>query len=123
VGALLGCGAHVSRLHRSAAGSYTEEQSITLEELEAEREQGEAESLDRHLLPVDSPVATLAALALPESSSHYFRLGNPVMDAGVYRTGQEGDMVRVFCESGQFVGLGVLEEGRVAPKRLIASPR
>ncbi len=123
LGEKLGCGGHVTRLHRTAAGPYTEAASVTLEALEAERGEGLAEQLDHHLLPVDSPVASLAPLTLPETSSHYFRQGNPVMDAGVYRAGREGDMVRVFCENGQFLGLGALEEGCVAPKRLIANPQ
>src|SRR5690606_6762165 len=122
LGEQLGCGGHVTRLHRTAAGPFTEAGSVTLEALDAERGEGRAELLDHHLLPVDAPVADLAALPLPESSSYCFRLGNPVMDAGVYRAGREGDMVRVFCETGQFLGLGELEEGRVAPKRLIANP-
>jgi len=123
VGELLGCGGHVSRLHRTAAGDFTEAASVTLEALEQERGEGLAETLDRHLLPVDSPVATLAKLMLPETSSHYFRMGNPVMDSGVYRAGQEGDMVRVFCDSGHFLGVGMLEEGCVAPKRLVVHPQ
>lgn len=122
LGEKLGCGGHVSRLHRTAAGPFTEAACVTLQALEAERGEGLAEQLDHHLLPVDSPVASLAPLTLPEASSHYFRQGNPVMDAGVYRAGREGDMVRVFCETGRFLGLGALEEGCVAPRRLIANP-
>ena len=122
LGEALGVGGHVIRLHRTGAGPFTEAGCITLDDLDAERGEGRAELLDHHLLPVDAPIAALAALTLPEDSSYYFRKGNPVMDSGVYRAGQEGDMVRVFCESGQFLGLGVLDEGRVAPKRLIANP-
>lgn len=119
LGATLGCGAHVIHLHRSASGAFNESQSVTLEALELERGEQRAEVLDHHLLPIDAPVVDLQALILPEDSSYYFRMGNPVMDAGVFRAGQEGDIVRVFCESGQFLGLGELNEGRVAPKRLI----
>lgn len=127
VGFALGCGAHVKTLHRSAAGPFAEEQCITLEALEAEFEQGGYEALDRHLLGADAPVASLPEIHLPESSAYYFRLGNPVMDAQVYRIGEQGDMVRVFCSKSdqtpvQFLGLGELtDDGRVAPKRIIAN--
>jgi len=127
LGFALGCGAHVKTLHRSAAGPFGEEQCITLETLEAEFEQGSYAALDQHLLSADAPVASLPAIYLPESSAYYFRLGNPVMDAQVYRIGQQGDMVRVFCaqteQLGQrFLGLGELtDDGRVAPKRIIAN--
>lgn len=127
LGFALGCGAHVKALHRSAAGPFAEAQCISLEALEAEFEKGGYEALDSHLLGADAPIASLPAIYLPESSAHYFRLGNPVMDSQVYRIGQQGDMVRVFCaqteQSGQqFLGLGELtDDGRVAPKRIIAN--
>lgn len=126
LGFALGCGAHVKVLHRSGSGAFAEEQCITLEALEAEFEQGSYEALDKHLLSADAPVASLPEIVLPEQSAHYFRLGNPVMDPQVYRVGQQGDMVRVFCaQTGQtprqFLGLGELIDGRVAPKRIIAN--
>ncbi|WP_339896584.1 tRNA pseudouridine(55) synthase TruB [uncultured Gilvimarinus sp.] len=121
LGEALGCGGHVSALRRTATGPFDESQCVSIDELNDERGDGLAELLDHHLLPTDTPVASLAAITLPESSAYYFRLGNPVMDSQVYRTGQEGDMVRVFCESGQFLGVGTLDEGRVAPKRLVAN--
>jgi tRNA pseudouridine55 synthase len=127
LGFALGCGAHVKTLHRSAAGPFVEEQCITLEDLEKDFEQGSYEALDKHLLSADAPVASLPAIILPEASAHYFRLGNPVMDPQVYRVGEQGDMVRVFCaeterNAQQFLGLGELtEDGRVAPKRIIAN--
>jgi tRNA pseudouridine55 synthase len=127
LGFALGCGAHVKTLHRSAAGLFVEAQCITLDALEKDFEQGGYGALDKHLLRADAPVATLPEIVLPEASAHYFRLGNPVMDPQVYRVGQQGDMVRVFCtETGglspQFLGLGELtDDGRVAPKRIIAN--
>lgn len=127
LGFALGCGAHVKTLHRSGAGLFVEEQCITLETLEKDFEQGSYDALDKHLLSADAPVATLPEIVLPEASAHYFRLGNPVMDPQVYRVGEQGDMVRVFCaetggSSQQFLGLGELtEDGRVAPRRIIAN--
>lgn len=125
LGELLDCGGRVEALHRVASGPFDDSRAVTLESLEAERGDGRAEQLDHHLLPADAPVASLPALLLPATSGYYFRQGNPVMDSQVYRLGDEGDMVRVFLESGetqQFLGLGELtDEGLVAPKRLIAS--
>lgn len=127
LGFALGCGAHVKTLHRSVAGPFAEDQCITLEELEKDFEQGSYEALDKHLLSADASVASLPAITLPETSAHYFRLGNPVQDPQVYRVGEQGDMVRVFCaetggSSQQFLGLGELtDDGRVAPKRIIAN--
>jgi tRNA pseudouridine55 synthase len=121
LGEALECGGHVSALRRTATGPFDESQCVTIAQLNDERGDGLSELLDHHLLPTDTPVAALPALILPESSAYYFRLGNPVMDAQVYRIGQEGDMVRVFCESGQFLGVATIDEGRAAPKRLVAN--
>ncbi len=121
LGEALQVGGHVSALRRTFTGGFEIDQCVSLDELGDERGEGRAETLDHHLLPVDTPVDHLPKIALPADSAHYFRLGNPVMDAQVYRTGEEGDMVRVFSESGQFLGVATLDEGRVAPKRLLAS--
>jgi tRNA pseudouridine55 synthase len=127
LGYALGCGAHVKTLHRSGAGPFSEDQCISLEALEKEFELSGYPALDQHLMSADAPVASLPAIILPEPSAYYFRLGNPVMDSQVYRVGEQGDMVRVFCaetaqSAQQFLGLGELtEDGRVAPKRIIAN--
>ncbi len=132
LGKALGCGAHVSRLHRSAAGAFDESRSLTLETLEAVLAEGGYQALDDLLLPPDAPVASLPALVLPAQSGYYFRQGNPVMDPQVYRLGGQGDIVRVFLQSDlqadpagsnpRFLGLGELTgDGRVAPKRIIAN--
>lgn len=120
LGRALGCGAHVSTLHRTQAGPFDEASSVTLDQLRQERGEGLAELLDHHLLPVDAPVQSLPGMTLPDDSAYYFRQGNPIMDPQVYRIGDEGDMVRVFAENGDFLGVGLLDdEGRVAPKRLV----
>lgn len=121
LGKSLGCGAHVTRLHRSQAGPFTDEHAVSLEALEAERGEGLAEVLDHHLLPSDAPVQEMPHLSLPEQSAFYFCQGQPVMDSQVYQIGGEGDMVRVFSSADCFLGVGeITDDGRVAPKRLIA---
>jgi tRNA pseudouridine55 synthase len=121
LGAALGCGAHVSRLHRSEAGCFTDADAIALDQLTALREGCRGEDLDYLLKPVDTSVAHLMAVDLPESMAWYFRRGQPVMAAKAYREAREGDIVRIFATDGPFLGVGeVLEDGRLAPKRLVA---
>ncbi|MFC6632830.1 tRNA pseudouridine(55) synthase TruB [Microbulbifer taiwanensis] len=123
LGRTLGVGAYVEQLHRSAAGPFDEADAITLDQLAEERGEGRAELLDHHLLPVDSPVTSLPKLILPDDSGYYVRQGQPVMDLQVYRIGEEGDMVRLFLESGDFLGVGeITDDGRVAPRRLVSAP-
>ncbi len=128
LGQLLGCGGHVRKLHRSASGAFLESQCVSLDELQQVFDEGGYESLDQALQPADSPVASLPALDLPPDTAYYFRLGNPVMDTQVYRIADQGDIVRVFCaetdqSTRRFLGLGeITDDGRVAPKRIIANP-
>jgi tRNA pseudouridine55 synthase len=120
LGAALGCGAHVSALHRHIAGPFTEQETMTLPELEKLRENCQASELDYLLKPMDIAVADRMAVELSEIVAGYFQLGQEVMSTQAFRNGQEGDIVRVFREGGTFLGVGtVTEDGKVAPKRLV----
>lgn len=116
----LGVGGHVSRLHRTQAGEYFEKDAFSLDELTDKRGDQQAEVLDGHLLPVDSAVQSLPKLTIDDDSSHYFRMGQSIMDSQVYRLGGQGDTVRVCQEAGDFLGLGeITDDGRVAPKKVV----
>ena len=113
-------GAHVGTLRRIQAGEFAERDSISLTALEEERGDQLAEVLDHHLLSVDSPVVNLPRIELDDDSGFYFMRGQAVMDAQVYSLGGEGDKVRVFQESGDFLGIGeITDDGRITPKRLV----
>ncbi len=122
LGAELDCGAYVSRLCRSEAGPFELAQAVTLDQLEAMRDEGPAESLDSLLLPIDAGIDYLPLLEIPEAMAWYFRQGQPVMSPGVYDLGEEGDIVRVFENEGPFLGVAeITDDGRIAPKRLVVS--
>lgn len=122
LGKAVGCGAHVLRLHRTVAGPFREEESITLEQLEVLREGKRGEDLDFLLKPLDAAVSDAIAVELTESMAWYFRQGQAVMSPEVYRQSEEGDIVRIFHTDGGFMGVGeVLDDGRVKPRRLVAS--
>ncbi|MDB9706632.1 tRNA pseudouridine(55) synthase TruB [Porticoccaceae bacterium] len=120
LGQMLGCGAHVSALHRTLAGPFHESETLTLSALEEMRESCEPEQLDHLLKPMDIAVADRMAVELSETVATYFQLGQEVMSGEAFRNGQEGDIVRVFREGGAFLGVAtVTEDGRIAPKRLV----
>jgi len=119
LGAALGCGAHVTRLHRTAVGTFTEKDAVSIAQLEKLRETCRGEDLDYLLQPVDSAAAHLRAVELTDNTAWYFRNGQPVVAPQVYREAREGDIVRIFGYNGDFIGVGqVLEDGRLAPRRL-----
>ena len=120
LGRLIGCGAFVSALRRTRAGPFGIDQSITLSALEGLKGAGEPGELDKLLLPTDSALGSLPLVLLSESSGFYMRQGQPVMVSNAPRDG----IVRVALDSGEFLGVGeMLDDGRVAPRRLIVTER
>lgn len=120
VGRVLGCGAHVSVLRRTRAGPFNVDDSVTLATLEALQCAGSITEIERFLLPADSAVDSLPLVQLSESGGFYIRQGQPVMVPNAPR----GGIVRVALHSGEFLGIGeILDDGRVAPRRLIVTGR
>jgi tRNA pseudouridine55 synthase len=120
VGNLLGCGAHISRLHRSQAGPFNESDCVSLEQLEAVRGEGEAVLLDRFLLPLETAIEHLQTAVIPAAAGFYFRQGQPILEVSALQATSVGEMVRVALDSGEFLGVAeILEDGRIAPRKLL----
>ncbi|WP_026973057.1 tRNA pseudouridine(55) synthase TruB [Aliagarivorans marinus] len=123
LGELLGCGAHVIKLHRSQVADYPADQMVTIEQLEYIFDYAKAqdvpprEELDPLLLPMDTAVASLPEVVLPDAIGDYLMHGQAVQVAGAPLQGQ----FRIYIgEARRFVGIGELnDDGLVAPKRLI----
>lgn len=120
VGDKLGVGGHVAMLHRMQAGNFSEQDMITLEQLEAERGDAGPEKLDALLAPVDATIAELPEVIVENDQAQYFCRGNPAKVNKAYQLIEQGDKVRVRCENDQFLGIGeVAPNAYVAPKRLV----
>lgn len=120
LGAALGVGGYVSALRRTRAGPFTLEQCIALPALEALKEAEQVEDMDALLLPADTALEALPTVRLTESGGYYLRQGQPVLVPNAPHNG----MVRVALETGEFLGVGeILDDGRVAPRRLIVTGR
>ncbi|MCY3751717.1 MAG: tRNA pseudouridine(55) synthase TruB [Gammaproteobacteria bacterium] len=116
IGKELGCGAHVKALRRIGVGPYSDENMLTVPELEGIAETG-MQGLDELLLGIDSVVQDMPCVNLVDSVAYYLCQGQPVT---VPRAPTRG-MLRIYGEDGRFLGVGeVLADGRVAPKRLVA---
>ena len=120
---VLGCGAHVVGLRRLASGPFSLAQALTLEELEGLLQIKGFDGLDRSLLPVAEIVSDWPALEVPDMTAAFFKQGQAVQIAKAPTAG----WVRIFSEATanralEFLGVGeILEDGRVTPKRLVAS--
>ncbi len=118
LGEALGCGAHVVALRRLASGPYTESMLVDLPELlECEQNEGTA-ALDRYLLPLESALPHLPKLILADSATYYLVRGQAVWLPAAPHSG----WVSLFTKDERFLGVGeVLDDGRVAPRRLRAT--
>lgn len=120
LGRILGCGAFVSALRRTRAGPFRIEDSLSLDALVALKETGDLNAIDNFLLPADAALGALPLVRLSESGGYYMRQGQAVRVPNAPRDG----VVRVALESGEFLGVGeILDDGRVAPRRLIVTGR
>jgi tRNA pseudouridine55 synthase len=114
LGQELGCGAHVTMLHREFVADYPVEQMVTLQQLEDDREQ--QLSLDDYLLPIDSAVLHLDSAELDTESAEYFCHGQPIN----YPNLTEGELIRVYDEEQSFLGIAeVDDQDMLAPKRIV----
>ncbi|MCC2615230.1 tRNA pseudouridine(55) synthase TruB [Aestuariibacter halophilus] len=126
LGQALGCGAYVSKLHRSAVTDYPSERMVTLETLEYLVDKANAEDvspstyLDPLLLPMDTAVKRLPAVMLDDIALRYYRNGNPAQ-CDSETSLEVGQQVRVYDRQEQlFWGVGAIEpDGRVTPKRSV----
>ena len=116
IGKELGCGAHVKFLRRIGVGPYSDKNLLTIPQLESIAETG-LPDLDAEMLGVDSVLQDMPAVHLVDPVAFYLCQGQPVMVPGAPTSGT----LRVYTEEGRFLGVGeVLDDGRVAPKRLVA---
>ncbi len=125
LGELLGCGAHVIALRRLAVSGLAGQPMYTLEELEKIATDGAGspeceQNLLELLLPVRTAVEGLPEVELTDLLAYYIKQGQPVF---VPNTHVEGKVVLLNKEANEedgFLGIGeVLDDGRVAPRRLV----
>jgi tRNA pseudouridine55 synthase len=116
IGEALGCGAHVTGLRRTAVGPYGDDTLVTIEQLEALSGEGFFARLDALLLPMESALAQWPGVRLTGDAAFYLRQGQPVLVPKAPTSG----WVRLYEGESTFLGMGeILDDGRVAPRRLM----
>ncbi|WP_332404722.1 tRNA pseudouridine(55) synthase TruB [Vibrio metschnikovii] len=127
LGEMLGCGAHVTMLHRIGVANYPYQNMVTLEQLNALVEQAQGEEsekyqrLDELLLPMDTAVQDLPEVNLIAELAHMVQHGQAVQ---VFGAPTEGLVRMTEGEQRRFLGVGQIDQdGKVAPKRLVVYPQ
>jgi tRNA pseudouridine55 synthase len=110
IGRVLGCGAHLIGLRRTAVGDLDLHGAVTLAELEALTEEARVACLQ----PVDALLQSLPVVDVAGEAAERFSHGNPV-DLPVGLAGK----IRVYAD-GRLIGVGEPgADGRLWPKRLV----
>jgi tRNA pseudouridine55 synthase len=113
MGEALGCGAYVQGLRRLGVGSYNEQGMVSLEKLEGLTQ----EERDHCLLPLETLLHKWPVIKLSQAAMYYLYRGQALLLPNLPKAG----WVRlVHTVNDQFIGVGeILEDGRVAPRRLV----
>lgn len=127
LGEVLGCGAHVSMLRRTAVGNYPIERMVTMEQLETllaqaqEQDVSPSTLLDPLLLPMNTACGDMPSVSIDNMSARFLRNGNPVQASNAPDSG----LVQVYIDHEnedkelEFIGVGTIDDdGLVAPKRI-----
>ncbi len=116
IGKALGGGAYVSALRRLGVGAYENYDMHSIPYMQQLRDERGLEALDELILPVETALENWPAIQLSSELTHYVRQGQAVQ---VPRAPTRG-LVRLFAGEHRFMGVGeVLENGRIAPRRLL----
>ena len=116
----LGTFGHISDLRRVAVGPFKEKDAISLDKLES---LGHSAPLSEHLLPVETVLDDIPALALTESEARRLRRGQaipvlPVANRSPFKNIGQGDVVCAMTE-GRLVALAKIKGGEIRPFRVM----
>ncbi|SES69936.1 tRNA pseudouridine(55) synthase TruB [Oceanicella actignis] len=115
LGRVLGCGGHVTQLRRIWAGPFELADAVSIEALEAMRDDPDAAA---RLLPVEAGLSGLEEIPVTAEGAGRLRAGQP---APALRADAEyGDAVWA-SHDGRAVAIGVYKGGQVHPNRVFAA--
>jgi tRNA pseudouridine55 synthase len=116
IGKRLGCGAHVIGLRRTGVGPYDDQSMVTLEQVQSAFADKRFAEMDDWMLPLESALAEWPEVKLTADAAFYLQQGQPILVPNAPTSG----WVRLYANQSDFLGVGqILDDGRVAPKRLM----
>lgn len=120
----LGCEGHIRRLRRTAVGPFTIEKAVPLSAFDEHEGANAGALLAQYLLPVETVLADIPALALTEQEARRLKSGHgvpvlPVAQRSPFRDIiAQGDVVQVTA-NGMLVALARITGGEIRPIRVM----
>ncbi|HDM90887.1 MAG TPA: tRNA pseudouridine(55) synthase TruB [candidate division WOR-3 bacterium] len=112
IAARLGTYGIVKDLVRTRIGHFTLEEAVDLDD----------PGLEKKVIPPDKGLLHMGEVVLKEKAAWYFRNGNRVGVSGILsrsKNVRSFEYVRVYDESGDFIGVGFMKWDGLYPKRVI----
>ncbi len=114
LGQVLGCGAYLSGLRRTAIGEITVEEATTLEQLDPEKWR-------QHLQPLDSAVHHLPSLELTTTEVQRISHGQRIPLDEVRHPALESP-VRAYDQAGNLIGILIIDQEQWKPHKVLYQP-
>jgi tRNA pseudouridine55 synthase len=112
IGETLGCGAHLAGLRRVAAGGFSVQDAVTLDDIESLS----IDARDRALLPVDAMLRALPMIRVDAAGAMHLRQGRAVAQAA-----SADALMRAYDSENMLVGVVRAEAGSLVPVRLVST--
>jgi tRNA pseudouridine55 synthase len=106
LGQMLGCGAHLAGLERTAIGPFRIGEAATMEQVESALAGGTWPAM---LRPAGDALITLPQLTFSAGEERRLRHGLPGMPSGAEKS--VGGEARAYAESGEFIGIVKSDDG------------
>ncbi len=123
LGETLGSGAYVSALRRIHVGPFQASQMRVESELVPLNDKQDWQGLDALLLPMDQALLGLAELVINPVQHQRLVHGQTVQlndtEAESLQTAPTLTAIKLYTEAGQFIGIGAVNEGVLAVRRLL----
>ena len=121
LGRVLGVGAHLSALRRTAVGAFTVERAVALDQACARLERGDADDVATLLHAPDVVLASWPAIVLGGATVEELRLGRTVAPEPLRAPSEGRSQARAYGPDGRLVALVEAVEGRAwHPYRVFA---
>ncbi len=119
LGERLGSGAYLGALVRAASGPFRLQDAHPLDRIRDAAAADGPEGIRRLLLPIDTGLEAMPAVALTDAEIADAALGRFVRPAAGVTNAEEGVALRLLNAAGVLVGLGRREGARIAPTKIL----